>query len=86
MDSALVATSSTAFIGAFKDILSDNFSLVLAFMAGILVWVCMKYWVFGSVGMEGGYGGSGTYKGIDGGMLRDYDMRQFNARSRDTIM
>jgi len=82
MDSALVATSSTAFIGAFKDILSDNFSLVLAFMAGILVWVIMKNWVFGSAPMVGG----GTYKGIDGGMLRDYDMRQFNARSRDTIM
>jgi len=82
MDSALVATSSTAFIGAFKDILSDNFSLVLAFMAGILVWVIMKNWVFGSAPMVG----TGTYNGIDGGMLRDYDMRQFNARSRDTIM
>lgn len=86
MDSALVSSSTSAFIGAFKSILSDNFSLVLLFVAGILVWVIMKHWVFGSVGMEGGYGGSGVYKGIDGGMLRDYDMRQFNARSRDTYM
>jgi len=70
-------------MGAFKNILSDNFSYVLAFMAGILVWVIMKNWVFGSAPMVSG---TGTYKGIDGGMLRDYDMRQFNARSRDTIM
>lgn len=81
MDSALVSSSTNAFIGAFKSILSDNFSLVLLFVAGILVWLIMKHWVFGSVASEGGF-----YSGIDGGMLRDHDMRQFNARSRDTYM
>jgi len=47
MDSALVGSSTTAFISGFQDILGDNLGLVLAFAAGILVWAVLKKWVFG---------------------------------------
>jgi len=47
MDSALVATSTLGFISDFKEILGENFQYVLAFAAGILVWMVLKKWVFG---------------------------------------
>jgi len=50
MDTALVASSTSEFITSFKDILGDNLGLVLAFSAGIIVWVLMKKWIFGGAG------------------------------------
>jgi len=50
MDSTLVASSTQAFIGSFTDILGDNLGIVLAFSAGIIVWVLMKKWIFGGAG------------------------------------
>jgi len=47
MDSALVASSTEAFIDAFQGIISDNLTIVLVFAAGILGWVVLKKWVFG---------------------------------------
>jgi len=47
MDSALVASSTTAFITAIQGQISDNLVLVLTFAAGIMVWVVLKKWVFG---------------------------------------
>jgi len=47
MNSALVASSTTAFISSFQEILGENLTLVLVFAAGILVWYVMKKWVFG---------------------------------------
>lgn len=47
MDTALVASSTTEFITSFKDILGDNLGIILAFSAGIMVWMILKKWVFG---------------------------------------
>jgi len=47
MDSALVASSTNAFIDGFKEILGENLDIVLLFSAGLLVWFIMKKWVFG---------------------------------------
>lgn len=50
MDTALVASSTSDFISSFQTILGDNLGLVLAFSAGIIVWVLMKKWIFGGAG------------------------------------
>jgi len=47
MDSQLVGSSTENLISQFQTILSDNFGLVLAFAAGIIVWFILKKWVFG---------------------------------------
>jgi len=47
MDSALVASSTNSFIDSVQSILGSNLGLVLAFAAGIMVWMVMKKWVFG---------------------------------------
>jgi len=47
MDSTLIASSTNDLIDAIKGNVSDNLGLVLAFAAGIIVWVVMKKWVFG---------------------------------------
>jgi len=47
MDSALVASSTSDFISNVQSILGDNLGLVLAFAAGIMVWMVLKKWVFG---------------------------------------
>lgn len=50
MDTPLIQSSLAGFIDPFKDILGDNLGIVLAFVAGILVWLIMKNWIFGSSG------------------------------------
>lgn len=50
MDSALVASTTEDFIEAFQTILGANFGIILAFSAGILVWLVLKKWFFGGVG------------------------------------
>jgi len=48
MDTDLASSSIHSLIASFKEILTDNFGIVLAFSAGILVWFILKKWVFGA--------------------------------------
>jgi len=58
MDSPLIQSSLSGLIDSFQTILADNYPVVLAFVAGILVWAILKGWVFSSssgVGLGGGF-------------------------------
>lgn len=48
MDTPLIQSSIGGLIDSFQGILGDNLPIVLAFVAGILVWVILKRWVFSS--------------------------------------
>jgi len=47
MDSALVASSTNALITSFKDVLGDNFAIILTFTAAIVVFGVFKKYFFG---------------------------------------
>jgi len=69
MDTPLIQSSIGGLIDSFQGILGDNLPVVLAFCAGILVWIILKTWVFSS--SEGiGLGGGLTYQ-----MMSDHDIR-----------
>lgn len=41
------ASSTTAFIASVQGYVDENFGVVLAFAAGIMVWMVLKKWIFG---------------------------------------